>query len=264
MIMISRLKSAAAICAVIAVAVSCTTVKTTKAPAGKAAYGEYGLSLDWFDKSVKPGDDFYLYGVGTWDQATPIPEDRSSYGIETIIGDQVENDLHAIAESAAAGNAPEGSPERKVGDFYASYMDEAAIEAKGLAPLQPRLDTIAAITTRGRPRRGLRRRPSRASASLPSASTSTPTTKKPDIYSALSLPVGLRPSRPRLLSRSATREYENYRAAYRAYIETDADLAGDRRGAAATRRRSSSSRREIARAHWPAEDARDATRPTTP
>ena len=142
------LSSAAAICAVIAVAVSCTTVKTTKAPAGKTAYGEYGLSLDWFDKSVKPGDDFYLYGVGTWDKTTPIPEDRSSYGIETIIGDQVENDLHAIAESAAAGNAPEGSPERKVGDFYASYMDEAAIEAKGLAPLQPRLDKIAAIKTR--------------------------------------------------------------------------------------------------------------------
>src|SRR5262245_45721333 len=129
---------------------ACTTVKTTKPttpPKGKATYGEYGLMLDWFDKAVKPGDDFYLHAAGTWDKTTPIPADRSVYGLDAMLGDKVETDLRAIAESAAAGNAPEGSIERKVGDFYASYMDEAAIEAKGFAPMKPYLDKIMAIKT---------------------------------------------------------------------------------------------------------------------
>ena len=258
-----KVKSAVAICVVMAMAVACASLtKPTKPVAkGKAAYGEYGLSLDWMDKSVKPGDDFYLHGVGGWEQRTPIPEDRSSYGVDTIIGDQVETDLHAIAESAAAGSAPEGSPERKVGDFYASYMDVDAIEAKGLAPLQPRLDKIAAVKTQA----------DLAAAFIdgvegfgvsPVGLYVNVDEKRPDIYSVHLYQSGLGlPNRDYYLKRE--KEYENVRAAYRAYIEQMLTLAGDRNA----RPRAESIlvlETRIARAHWPAEEARDAEKTYNP
>ncbi len=258
----NAVNSAVAICVVMAMAVGCASLtKSTKPAKGKAAYGEYGLSLDWMDKSVKPGDDFYLYGVGTWDQNTPIPEDRSSYGIDTIMGDQVENDLHQIAESAAAGNAAEGTPERKVGDFYASYMDEATIEAKGLAPLQPRLDKIAGIKTQA----------DLAAAFVdgvegfgvsPIGLYVNTDEKRPDIYSVHLYQSGLGLSnRDYYLKRE--KEYETFRAAYRAYIEQMLSLAGDRNA----RPRAESIlvlETRIARAHWPAEEARDAEKTYNP
>jgi len=100
------------------------------------------------DKSVAPGDDFYAYANGGWIKSTPIPADKSSYGIGTILADETRKRTVAlIQESADAG--PNASPEaRKIGDFYSSFMDEAGIESKGIAPLKPQLDSIAAITDR--------------------------------------------------------------------------------------------------------------------
>jgi len=100
------------------------------------------------DKSVAPGDDFYAYANGGWIKATPIPADKSSYGIGTILTDETRKRTVAlIQESADAG--PNASPEaRKIGDFYSSFMDEAGIESKGIAPLKPQLDKIAAINDR--------------------------------------------------------------------------------------------------------------------
>jgi predicted metalloendopeptidase len=100
------------------------------------------------DKSAAPGDDFNAYANGGWLKTTPIPADKASYGIFAILADETRKRTEAlIQESANAG--PGASEEaRKAGDFYSSFMDEAAIESRGIAPLKPQLDAVAAIADR--------------------------------------------------------------------------------------------------------------------
>jgi putative endopeptidase len=100
------------------------------------------------DKSVTPGDDFNSYASGGWVKATAIPADKASFGIFTVLADDTRKRLLTlIQESAKAGSVTDGDV-RKVGDFYSSFMDEAAIEAKGMAPFKPKLDGIASIKDR--------------------------------------------------------------------------------------------------------------------
>ncbi len=91
------------------------------------------------DTAVAPGDDFNAYTNGGWIKATPIPADKSSYGLDAILTDETRKRTLALIENGT---------NQKVGDFYASFMDEAAIEAKGIAPLKPQLDAFAAIADR--------------------------------------------------------------------------------------------------------------------
>jgi putative endopeptidase len=100
------------------------------------------------DKSVAPGDDFNAYANGGWMKATPIPADKASYGIFTILADETRKRLLDLIQESAKAGAATDSDARKVGDFYSSFMDEAAIESKGIAPLKPELDGIAAIKNR--------------------------------------------------------------------------------------------------------------------
>ena len=102
-----------------------------------------GLDLAGIDRAVKPGDDFFAYANGAWLRATEIPADKGSYGSGAMVFDRTHERITAIVKEAAAGPAPAGSDARKIGDYYASYLDLAAIEAKGLAPMQPTLDAIA-------------------------------------------------------------------------------------------------------------------------
>jgi putative endopeptidase len=98
------------------------------------------------DRSAAPGEDFYRFANGTWLRATEIPADRARFGAFESVALEVEKRNHAIVEEVARGDAPAGSDARKVGDLYATFMDEAAIEAKGLDPLRPELARIAAVT----------------------------------------------------------------------------------------------------------------------
>src|SRR5512137_2632156 len=107
-----------------------------------------GLFLQNFDRTVRPQDDFYRFVNGTWLKNTAIPADKSNYGAFTLLADEAEKNLRVIVEEAAAANAAAGSDQQLIGDFYASYMDEAKAEQLGLAPLQPELDRIAAIKDR--------------------------------------------------------------------------------------------------------------------
>ena len=113
-------------------------------PAGLAAQG---LDTAGMDRSVRPGDAFFEYANGGWAARTEIPADRSSYGSSAILVEQTDERVAELVRGAGE-NAPAGSERRKVGDFYASFMDSTAIEAKGLAPLRPTLDSIAAIRDR--------------------------------------------------------------------------------------------------------------------
>jgi len=105
----------------------------------------HGVDLAGIDHSVKPGDDFFDYANGTWIKTNEIPADRSSWGAWGVLAERNNQRVRDLIESAAAAKAADGADAQKVGDFYASYMDEAGIEAKGLTPLKPDLDRIAAI-----------------------------------------------------------------------------------------------------------------------
>ena len=108
-----------------------------------------GLDLSGMDRTVRPGQDFFTHANGAWLKATEIPADRAAYGVGGVVNELTSQRTAALIQQAVKADAPKGSTAQKVGDYYASYMDEEAIEAKGLAPLQPTLDRIAAIQDRG-------------------------------------------------------------------------------------------------------------------
>ncbi len=100
-----------------------------------------------FDPATRPQDDFYQFANGSWLKANPVPPEYSRWGMFEQLQAHNEAALRGLLEHAA-GQGETGSPiERMVGDFYASGMDEAAIKAAGIAPLQPELDRLAAIKT---------------------------------------------------------------------------------------------------------------------
>jgi putative endopeptidase len=92
------------------------------------------------DTSIKPGDDFFAYANGAWLKATDIPAGKSRWTVRDEIAELTRQQVLKLLDDAAA--APAGSTARKVADFRAAYLNEAAIEAKGIAPLKPMLDRI--------------------------------------------------------------------------------------------------------------------------
>ncbi|WP_372017094.1 M13 family metallopeptidase [Pseudoxanthomonas sp. 10H] len=107
-------------------------------------YGSWGVDLAGMDRSIKPGADFFGYVNGTWAKATPIPADQSSYGSFRVLRDLSEARVHALVESYALGDPATGGDSAKVAAIYRGFMDEAAIEKLGAAPLQPVLARIRA------------------------------------------------------------------------------------------------------------------------
>jgi putative endopeptidase len=114
----------------------------------KAELGTFGLDLTARDPAVKPGDDFFAYASGKWYQTFEIPPDRSSYGPFHKLSDLSEERVKKLIETAAASKPAAGTPEQKIGDYFASFMDEAGIEAKGLAPLEADLARIQAAKSK--------------------------------------------------------------------------------------------------------------------
>ncbi|USX29769.1 M13 family peptidase [Oxalobacteraceae bacterium OTU3CINTB1] len=103
-----------------------------------------GVDLASIDASVRPQDDFFINLNGKWLAKTEIPSDKSSWGSFDMLADDTRPQLRAIIEAAAAGGQA-GGDARRIGDFYASYMDEARLEALRLKPLQAELDRVAAL-----------------------------------------------------------------------------------------------------------------------
>jgi putative endopeptidase len=106
-----------------------------------------GPDLNGMDPSTLPGNDFFAYANGGWLKVTEIPADRSAYGSSEILSDLTARRVNELLQ-AAAQNSPAGSETQQVADYYAGFMDEAAIEAKGMQPLNLELRSIAAISNR--------------------------------------------------------------------------------------------------------------------
>ncbi|GGB33616.1 zinc metalloprotease [Sphingomonas metalli] len=117
------------------------------AASGKPSLGTFGVDLTGMDTSVKPGDDFYRFVNGKWNDRTEIPADRSSWGGFGILRDLSDQRTRQVIEDSAKAPGATGGVGQKIGTVYASFMDEAAIERAGATPLKPYLAAIDAVKT---------------------------------------------------------------------------------------------------------------------
>jgi putative endopeptidase len=189
-----------------------------QAPA-KPRYGPWGVDYADMDRSVKPGDDFYRFAEGTWLRDHPIPADKTGAGYNYELPDEAEVQVRAIVEEAA--KRPEDAIARQIGDFYAAWMDEAGIEARGAAPLKPYLAKIDAV----RDRHQLVQLMADPGFASPINVGPTVDEKDPTRYI-----VGTGQARLGLPTRDyyllSGEKYDGFRKAYRAYIVQIQTLAG--------------------------------------
>jgi putative endopeptidase len=122
-----------------------SSAPAAQAPAAVAArpqYGTFGFDTAGMDNSVTPGDDFFDYANGTWVKNTPIPPDKARYGMFNVLDDLSKTRTRQIIDQQAK------NPNSKIGNAYLSFMDEPAIEAKGLTPLEPWLNKIRSLKSK--------------------------------------------------------------------------------------------------------------------
>ncbi len=101
-----------------------------------------GVDRRGMDQSVRPQDNLFLHLNGEWLKHTPIPADKSSYGSFEILADESDANVRAIITEALDGENAPGSNLQRIGDFFLSYMDEEAIEQRGVEPLREELEKI--------------------------------------------------------------------------------------------------------------------------
>jgi predicted metalloendopeptidase len=104
-----------------------------------------GIATQYIDPSVRPQNDFFAYLNGKWLQTVQIPADQASWGSFDQLYEDSLAQLRGIIEQTAAKGGAAGTDEQRIGDFYASFMDEAHLEQLGIAPLTPELERIAAL-----------------------------------------------------------------------------------------------------------------------
>ena len=147
-----RLLTTTALVSAVLLASSASAATPAKPPLAKPSLtkpelGSFGFDAAGMDRSVEPGDSFYGFANGNWDRTTEIPADKARYGAFDVLGDRSLERSRAIVEAAAKGGGTDPDATR-VGAYYAAYMNEAAIETKGIAALQPAMQRIAAIRSR--------------------------------------------------------------------------------------------------------------------
>ena len=210
--------------------------------------GSFGFDVAGMDRTVDPGDSFYRFANGNWDRVTEIPADRSNYGMFTMLDDLSRSRTHDILEEAAR------TPGTRIGDFYASFMDEAAANAAGITPLRPALDEIRAVRTRSQWAAELGRLLRRGVTGPFRASVNSDERNPSEMIMRLGQSgLGL-PDRDYYLGTDAA--LAEKRAAYEAYMTRLLTLAGE---ANAAQRAAAVMRFEhdLAQAHWTRVQSRD-------
>jgi endothelin-converting enzyme/putative endopeptidase len=109
---------------------------------------EPALDVTSMDRSVDPCVDFFQYSCGSWIKNNPIPADQSSWDTYSKMQDENRERLRGILEAAANPDGKRDASEQKIGDYYASCMDEKRIDEKGITPLKPELAKIAEMKSK--------------------------------------------------------------------------------------------------------------------
>jgi putative endopeptidase len=181
-----------------------------------------GIQSADMDLKIRPQDDLFQYANGTWLRDVPIPPDRSSYGVDSLMSEHSLAQQRELIEAAQISADPEA---RKVSDLYSSYMNEARIERTGIKPLQAELQRVAMI-----------RRPSDLGALMahldrigipsPIGTAVRPDSKRSTQYAFWLTQSGLGlPDRDYYLSDEA--RLAEFRAQYRVHVEKMLRLLGD-------------------------------------
>src|ERR1700758_5612880 len=110
---------------------------------------EPALDVTSMDRSVDPCVDFFAYSCGGWIKNNPIPPDQSSWDTYSKMQDENLAKLRDLLEAASAPDPNRSAVNQKIGDYYASCVDEKAIDAKGARPLNPSPDRIATLHSKG-------------------------------------------------------------------------------------------------------------------
>ena len=222
----------------------------TAGNAAKPVLGTWGYDQSAMNSSVKPGDDFWAYVNGNWDQRTQIPGDHPSVGSFITLRDGSERDVRQITE-ALANDPHRDQVGQQIGDYYSTFMDENAIEAAGTAPLKPYLARINSVKSRSQ-LQSLFVMPGYA---RPIGVGISPDFKNPSRYTVSSGQTSLgMPSREYYLSDDP--KMVAHRAAYRNYIVTIQKLAGLPGGEAAADR-IIALETALSQAQWSAAERRD-------
>lgn len=224
------------------------------APAGQPMIRPWGYPLDALDRSVSPGEDFFRFANGGWLDATPIPADRSGTGFSVDMADRNDARFAEVMQELLTSPQPAGSESQKLRDLYRSMLDEARIEARGLAPAQAGLAAIAAAAAHteiarimGDPGFGV---------PGPFSSGVSVDPADPDRYVVTLSHGGLSmPNRDYYLLDDA--RFLNARTEFRAHVERLLALGGQVE-AAAKAARIIALETAIARLHWPQERRRQA------
>ncbi len=109
-----------------------------------ATLNDTGIVGEWIDRKTDPCVDFYQYSCGGFLATAQIPPDRSAWGTIQIVTKDSEDFLHNVLEKAALAKDPDPLT-MKLAAFYTACMNEPAIEAAGITPIRPMLDTIATV-----------------------------------------------------------------------------------------------------------------------
>ena len=251
----SRLMATAALGAMLfgmapAVSVSAKEQAAASAKADKPEIGDFGFDTTGMDKSVLPGNDFYAYANGTWAKNTAIPADKSNYGMFTALADLSQKRTQEILEAA------KGDPGSMIGRAYASYLDSASVEAKGLAPIQPWLAKIRTVDKPGLA--ALLAEADRNGVSHFFGGYVGQDDKNPDVYIYTMFQGGLgMPDRDFYLKDNERNA--KLQAAYLKHLENVLTLAGEQ-DAAARAQAVYAFEKQIATVHWDKNDSSDATK----
>jgi len=122
-------------------------VELSASPRAADSPGYWGFDTSNLDKTCKPCDDFFQFAMGGWMKSNPIPPEYSAWGSFTVLADKNQQGLRQILEASSKADSPSGSNERKIGDFYSSCMDTAAIDAAGTKPIDALLLRISQMKT---------------------------------------------------------------------------------------------------------------------
>ncbi len=217
----------------------------------KAAIGTFGIDTAAMDTSVKPGDDFYRYVNGAWVSTFPMPADKARYGVFDALRDKSEVDVRTLLDELAASSPAPGSVQQKVADLYASWMDEAALEARGIEPLRADLDAISAARTKN----DVVALMGNVDYAGPIGVYISPDPADPTRYVVNITQAGLgMPVRDYYLNEGD--KFDSYRAAYQAYVARIFELIGDP-SPAQSADAVVALETELATAHWSPERQRD-------